>query len=213
MMLNAPSNNLEIEIKLRLGSFMDYLKLVGSLSPIDEEIQHINGFFDTEDRRLAKSGWALRVRAESHRGLVTIKSIPTQAGMAVVRREIESEIPRGLAVDVLGLRSDVLTVDCPPVQFIKRDFPNLMPAKLIQFENVRQFKKFRIGDYDYMLEIDKTAFSDGSVDYELEVEFTDMAQLDKIEEGLRRLLVSLDIAFERQGDSKFHRALKKAHLL
>ena len=90
-MTNAPTNNLEIEIKLRLGSFMDYLKLVGRLSPIDEETQHINGFFDTEDRRLAKGGWALRVRAESHRGLVTIKSIPTEAGMAVVRREIESE--------------------------------------------------------------------------------------------------------------------------
>jgi uncharacterized protein YjbK len=212
-MSDSSANNVEIEIKLRLGSFMDYLKLVGRLSPIDEEILHINGFFDTEDRRLAKGGWALRVRAESYRGLVTIKSIPTEASMAVVRREIESEIPRGLAVDVLGLRSDVLAIDCPPVQFIKKEFPALTPAKLIQFENTRQFKKYRIGDYDYMLEIDKTAFSDGSVDYELEVEFTDMEQLDKIEEGLRRLLASLDIPFERQCDSKFHRALKRAHLL
>jgi uncharacterized protein YjbK len=192
---------------------MDYLKLVGRLSPLDEEIQHINGFFDTEDRRLAKGGWALRVRAESHRGLVTIKSIPTQAGMAVVRREIESEIPRGLAMDVLGLRHSVLSIDVPPIQFIKADFSKLELAKLIQFENVRQFKKYTIGDCEYLLEIDKTAFNDGSVDYELEVEFTDMAQLDKIEEGLRRLLMSLDIPFERQSDSKFHRALKKAHLL
>ena len=209
----APTNNLEIEIKIRLGSFMDYLKLVGRLSPIDEEIQHINCFFDSEDRRLAKGGWALRVRAESHRGLVTIKSIPTQAGMAVVRREIESEIPRGLAMDILALRHDVLTVDTPPVQFIKTEFPGVELTKLILFENTRQLKKYTIGDCEYLLEIDKTAFSDGSVEYELEVEFTDMAQLDKIEEGLRRLLASLDIPFERQSDSKFHRALKKARLL
>jgi uncharacterized protein YjbK len=212
-MSHAPTNNLEIEIKIRLGSFMDYLKLVGRLSPIDEEVAHINCFFDSEDRRLAKGGWALRVRAESHRGLVTIKSIPTQAGMAVVRREIESEIPRGQAIDVLGLRHDVLTLDIPPVKFIKEEFPNLGLMKLIQFENLRQFKKYTIGDCEYLLEIDKTAFSDGSVEYELEVEFTDMAQLDKLEEGLRRLLMSLDIPFERQNDSKFHRALKKAGLL
>jgi uncharacterized protein YjbK len=212
-MATIPTNNLEIEIKLRLASFMDYLKLVGRLSPIEEEIQHINGFFDTEDRRLAKGGWALRVRAESHRGLVTIKSIPTQAGMAVVRQEIEAEIARGLAMEILALRHNVLAIDVPPVQFIRKEFPGIEPAKLIQFENVRQFKKYTIGDCEYMLEIDKTAFSDGSVDYELEVEFDDMSQLDKIEEGLRRLLTSLDIPFERQSDSKFHRALKRAHLL
>jgi uncharacterized protein YjbK len=212
-MSTSQTNDLEIEIKLRLGSFMDYLKLVGRLSPIDEEVQHVNGFFDTEDRRLAKGGWALRVRAESHRGLVTIKSIPTQAGMAVVRREIEAEIAHGLAVDVLALRSDVLAIDVPPIEFLKREFPGLEPAKLIQFDNVRQFKRYRIGEHEYLLEIDKTAFCDGSVDYELEVEFKDMAQLDRIEEGLRKLLGSLDIPFERQSESKFHRALKKAHLL
>ncbi|MBI5267661.1 MAG: CYTH domain-containing protein [candidate division Zixibacteria bacterium] len=208
-----PADSVEIEIKLRLDSFMDYLKLVGLLCPLDDEIHHTNGFFDTEDRRLAKGGWALRARAESHRGLLTIKSIPTEEGMAVVRREIESEIPRSLALDILSLRHEIMAVDVPPIQFLRKEFPKVSPAKLIQFDNVRQFKKYPIGDREYLLEIDKTSFSDGSVDYELEVEFEDMEQREKIETGLQRLLVSLGIPFERQPESKFHRALKKARLL
>jgi uncharacterized protein YjbK len=207
------ANKLEIEIKLRLVSFMDYLKLIGFLCPLDDEIHHTNGFFDTEDRRIARGGWALRVRAESHRGLLTIKSIPTEEGMAVMRREIEAEIPRGMALDILSLRHDIMSVDVPPIQFLREEFPKVSPAKLIQFENIRQFKRYRIGDHEYMLEIDKTSFSDGSVDYELEVEFDDMDQREKIENGLQKLLVSLGIPFERQPESKFHRALKKAHLL
>ena len=207
------ANQMEIEIKLSLGSFMDYLKLIGLLCPLDDEIHHTNGFFDTEDRRFARGGWALRARAESRRGLLTIKSIPTEEGMAVVRREIEAEIPRGLAQDILSLQHDIMSVDVPPIHFLKKEFPKASPAKLIQFENVRQFKKFPIGDREYMLEIDKTSFSDGSVDYELEVEFDDMEQREKIENGLQKLLVSLGIRYERQAESKFHRALKKARLL
>lgn len=212
-MVVKPADSVEIEIKLRLESFMDYLKLVGLLCPIDDEIHHTNAFFDTEDRRLARGGWALRARAESHRGLLTVKSIPTEAGMAIMRREIEEEIPRSLALDILALQHDIMKVEVAPIQFLRKEFPKVSPAKLIQFDNVRQFKKYPIGDREYTLEIDKTSFSDGSVDYELEVEFEDMTQREKIEGALEKLLKSLGIAFARQSESKFHRALKRAHLL
>ena len=81
--MDTPAQGVEIEIKLQLGSFTDYLKLVGFLGQIESEEHQINGFFDTEDRRLAKGGWAFRVRAEDRRGLITLKSIPTVSGMAV----------------------------------------------------------------------------------------------------------------------------------
>ncbi len=203
----------EIEIKLRLESFMDYLKLLGFLGKVESEDHHINGFFDTEDRQLAKAGWALRVRAENHRGLVTVKSIPTRSGLAVIRQEIEAEINRGEAVEVLNLHRDVLSLEIIPVTFIRQKFPELTLARLIQFENDRQKKLFRIGDYNYLLEVDKTEYSDGSVDYELEVELSDTSRIETVEDHLRKLFLTLGIPFEHQPESKFARALKKARIL
>ncbi|PWB67795.1 hypothetical protein C3F09_12785 [candidate division GN15 bacterium] len=210
--MNQESRTVEIEIKLKLESFTDYLKLVGYLGKIESEEQQINGFFDTEDRRLAKGGWALRVRAENKRGLVTLKSIPTQAGAAVIRQEIESEITRGTALDALDLRIDVLSIPVMPVTFVRKEFPDLAVARLIQFQNTRQKKLFRICDYNYLLEIDKTEYNDGSVDYELEVELADSTHIETVESHLHKLFQSLGIRFERQDESKFARALKKARI-
>jgi len=210
--MESQTRTVEIEIKLKLGSFSDYLKLVGYLGQIESEEQQINGFFDAEDRRLAKGGWALRVRAENKRGLVTLKSIPTQAGAAIIRQEIEAEISRGTAIDAIDLRVDVLSIPVMPVAFVKKEFPGLAVARLIKFHNARQKKLFRIGDYNYLLEIDKTEYSDGSVDYELEVELTESAQIETVVGHLRRLFQSLSIPFERQDESKLARALKKAKI-
>ncbi|MBK7142627.1 MAG: CYTH domain-containing protein [bacterium] len=203
---------LEIEIKLKLESFTDYLKLIGYLGQIESEDHHINAFFDTEDRQLARAGWALRVRAENKRGLVTIKSIPTTEGAAVVRQEIEAEIPRGVAYEVIGLRENLLDIQIMPIDYLKQQFPNMTLAKLIQFENVRQKKLFRIGGDNYLLEVDKTMYTDGSVDYELEVELHDMERIETVEDHLRKLFASLAIPFEHQTESKFARALKRAKI-
>lgn len=204
------SRNVEIEIKLQLESFTDYLKLVGFLGSIDSEKHHENGFFDSQDARFKKGGWAVRVRAESERGLITVKSVGSHSGLAVIREEIEAEVDRGTAVEILNGYSDLMDIDCEPVRFIKKTFPKCAPSKIIQFRNDRQFKRFRIGDYDYVLEIDKTTFADGSVDYELEVEIAQRDQLEVVEDRLRKMFESLGIPFERQDRSKLARALERA---
>jgi len=205
--------NLEIEIKLQLSSFMNYLKLVGFLGAIDSEEHHVNGFFDSEDRQLARAGWAFRVRAEDERGLVTLKSLATPRGAALVREEIEDEIRRPVALEVLNLHMDILSLSAAPVEFVREEFPGIKLARLIQFHNTRQKKKFKIGDYDYILEIDKTEFSDGSVDYELEIELQDVDRVEIIEDQLGKLFSSLGILYAHQGKSKFERALARADLL
>ncbi len=207
-----PEKNLEIEIKLQLGSFTDYLKLNGHLGSMEQVQQHRNGFYDTADRELSRNGWALRVRSENDRGLVTVKGAATHSGAAVIRQELEAEIERSEAVRILGGYSDVLDMDVEPVRFIKQEFPGRQMVALLQFNNDRQCKRFRIGDYDYMLEIDRTEFTDGSVDYELEVELPDPGQIEVVEDGLRKMFSSLGIPFERQHRSKFERALERAGL-
>jgi uncharacterized protein YjbK len=212
--MNDFSNiNQEIEIKLNLASFTNYLKLIGFLGQIEQEEHHLNVFFDTENRSISNIGWALRVRAESNRGLVTIKSIPTKEGLAVIRQEIESEITKEQSLAIINSNSDIMSLDIMPIQFIKDKIGNVSLQKLVMFENIRQKKVFRLGDNNYILEIDKTEYNDGSVDYELELELKDNAPLETIEDQLKKIFISLDIPFKIQTESKFHRALKKAEIL
>ena len=200
----------EIEIKLNLGSFTNYLKLMGFLGQTEKEERHLNAFFDTEDRKLSAAGWALRVRAENHRGLVTIKSIAKETGSAFIRQEIEAEISRSEALDILALQVDVMDLPVLPVEYLTEKLGRLEVMILVKFENLRQKKFFKIADYTYLLEIDKTEFGDGSVDYELEVELPDTSRLETVEDSLRRMFGSLSISFETQSESKFARALKRA---
>ena len=200
----------EIEIKLNLGSFTNYLKLMGFLGQTEKEERHLNALFDTEDRRLSAAGWALRVRAENHRGLVTIKSIAKETGSAFIRQEIEAEISRSEALDVLALQVDVMDLAILPVEYLTEKLGRLEVMILVKFENLRQKKFFKIADYTYLLEIDKTEFGDGSVDYELEGELPDTSRLETVEDSLRRIFGSLSIPFEIQSESKFARALKRA---
>ncbi len=209
-MTESPSISHEIEIKLDLGSFTNYLKLIGFLGHIEDEVYHVNGFFDTEDRELARQGWALRVRAENSRGLVTIKSIGSSLGIASIRQEIEAQISRGEAMAIINLQADVMDLSVLPVEYLKEQVGPINVARLVQFENIRQRKLFKISDQNYMLEVDKTEFNDGSVDYELEMELADTARLETIEASLRKLFLTLDIPFVHQQESKFVRALSRA---
>ncbi len=205
--------NREIEIKLDLGSFTNYLKLIGYLGHIEDESRQINSFFDTEDRKLASKGWALRVRAENKRGLITIKSIGTQPGIAAMRQEIETQIGRNEALALINMQGNVMDLEVMPIEYLIEKVGKQKVTRLVQFENIRQRKLFKIDDQNYMLEIDKTEFNDGSVDYELELEMSDTSKMDTIEASIRKLFLSLDIPFLPQVESKFARALKKANIL
>ena len=211
--MNRADENLEIEIKLQLGNFTDYLKLIGFLGNIDAEDHQENCFFDSEDRRLATAGWALRVRVSDGKGLVTAKGMPSETSTAVVRQEIEAPIPRSAALDIVHLEADILDLSIEPIAFIKEKFPGIRLAKLLNFKTLRQQKNYKIGDYHYVLEIDKTEFADGSVDYELEIELPDTDRVITVEDSLRKLFNSLAIPFQRQTESKFARALQHARIM
>ncbi len=203
----------EIEIKLDLGSFTNYLKLIGFLGHIEDEVRQINAFFDSDDRKLANAGWALRVRAESRRGLVTIKSIATNKSIATIRQEVETQINRQDAMSLINLQADVMELPVMPVEYLRQEVGKIKVNRLVQFENVRQRKLFKIDDQNYMLDIDKTEFNDGSVEYELELELSDTSKIETIEANLRKLFLTLDIPFIRQTESKLARALIKADIL
>jgi len=200
----------EIELKLDLGSFSNYLKLMGFLGQVESETHQKNAFFDTEERKLRASGWALRVRAEDERGFVTVKGVSTQVGGALVRDEFEAEISRSEAINCMALTTDIMSMGVAPIDFVKHQVGHVPVMILVKFDNVRQIKTVRLGDYDYRFEVDKTEFGDGSVDYELEVEVPETSHIEVVGDGIRRIFSSLDIPYEPQGEGKFSRALQRA---
>jgi len=203
------NSDLEIEIKIQLGSFTDYLKLLGYLGPIDREEHHLNAFFDSPERDLARAGYVLRVRSTDQSGSVTVKSLVSQTEALAVRQEIIAEVGSIMARALIDGHASLMTLDAEPVAFVRKQFPKLRPTLLLRFRNERYVKKFRIGDYDYNLEIDKTDFADGSSEYELEVELADQGQYDTVSNGLARMFQSLAIPFVGQTRSKFERALDR----
>lgn len=212
MSRQASDAHLEIEIKLQLASFPDYLKLLGFVGAIEREAEQLNAFFDTPDRQLARLGWAFRVRATDHHGLMTLKGLPTAQGAAAIRPEIEEAIELQTALDIIHLRREALDFASAPVAWIKGNNVHGELVRLVMFKNTRLYKQVTLDDRPYQFEIDKTDYPDGSVEYELEVELPDRSAEHQTTASLRSLFDRLAIPFLLQGESKFARALQKAGL-
>lgn len=202
----------ETEIKLDLGSFTNYLKLLGFLGQIDSEIVQQNCFFDTAQRHLARAGWALRVRHEPARGLITVKGTTEQHSVVAVRQEIEAVIDSATALAIIEQRQDLLSLAVGPISFVRSTIGDERLEPLVRFENSRRQKQHLLADRPYLIEIDKTEYADGTCDYELELEIRDAAEIPTVDNCLRRLFQSLGMPYTIQYQSKFHRALIKAGL-
>lgn len=209
----------ESELKVVLESFADYLKLVGSLAPIDSEIIQKNAFFDTSDRVLGNDGWVLRVRTETYsftgdsRGLVTLKGLDTGAAEFTERTEIEQSIEHDLAEQLIVGAADLFDYALEPVDYLSRRYGRLTLSRLFKFTNIRKTKQQSIGRLQYLLEVDKSEFADGAVDYELEIEVNDSADQPLVAVQIKKLLQSLGLHFQIQKASKFERALTRAGLI
>ena len=205
----ATAGNLEIEIKIQLESFTDYLKLLGYLGPIDREEHHHNAFFDSLEKELAGAGYVLRVRSTDQAGSITLKSSGSQRDALAVREEIIGEIGSVMARRIIEGHADLMTIETEPVVVVRRMFPDLKPQLMLQFRNERHVKRHRLGECDIEFEIDKTEFADGSNEYEIEVELADVDQFEPVNTCLMRLLHTLSIPYIAQTKSKFERALTR----
>jgi inorganic triphosphatase YgiF len=205
----AANSDLEIEIKIQLESFMDYLKLLGYLGPIDRKEYHQNAFFDTPERELGQAGYVLRVRSAELSGSVTLKSLVSQTDALAVRQEMIGEIGAVMARAIMDGHTDLMSLNVAPIAYLRSHFPKLAPVLLLKFANERQVKRYRLGELELDLEIDRTEFSDGSVEYELEIELSDQSHYQPVRDAVARIFQSLAIPFVTQTKSKFERALAR----
>jgi inorganic triphosphatase YgiF len=95
-MAKPDAGPVEIELKLRLppGSHAA-LEQVPVLSTVHaERRREVTRYFDTEDRALSANGFILRVRTRGNRRIQTLKSAPSNGGVAPARGEWEWPVER-----------------------------------------------------------------------------------------------------------------------
>lgn len=200
----------EIEIKLDLQKEENYNKLIERFEITEKPTRQENYFFDSENMDLSKNGWAFRLRVEKDKSSLSLKGTTTQSsGGLAIRDEIEISIPDEMARKHAenGLKDSKFPGE---IADIIRSIINTKDLCLkLQFVNDRYRVNHSGGDIDLLFEIDKTEFSDGSVDYELEIELEDQLSYQKALGEITSFLDSVQIVTVFQKQSKFARALKR----
>ena len=201
----------EIEIKLDLQNEDNYLKLIDCFDAGGKSVRQSNYFFDTGSNALLKLGWACRIRIEDDkRAFLTLKgSRKKSEGGPAVRTEIEEKMDLIKAGESIEHGFDIsdLTDELRRIPEIAIEDEKLF--KKLSFENHRTSISYILADKSINLEVDRTIFPDGSIDYEVEIELAEMSTYKSILEGIRNLFEELSIPVIIQSKSKYRRALEK----
>ncbi len=205
------SESREIELKFDLQSMENHSRLLEFLGRATSPALQENLFFDTPDRSLEKAGWAFRVRLEEQRAFITLKGRRSESpeGLAV-RTEIESPLPLELA---LQFKTKGISIENLPEKIADQLHRIAVTEPLtlrLGFRNHRLAVPYPAGECELILEIDRTEFPDGSVDYELEVEIADEKLYERITGEITRLLERCNVPVVFQPKSKFQRAVEKS---
>ncbi len=215
---------MEYEVKLDLGDQAKYERLVASLGTPQFEIQQENYFFDTSEGHLLELHWALRVRTitkvgaekslDSTSAEITFKGPQEGDGELSARSEINAELPLATATAAIAGGFDLTVLKLEPIEAVRKLIGESKLIPLVSFRNRRIVFDMR-PDCDFPLEIDMTTFGEGSVRYELEMEFPERIESDLAQATayIKRLFESLDIPYLAQPMSKFAVALQKRSLL
>jgi uncharacterized protein YjbK len=173
-----------------------FLRATGST--IMAEKEQVNYIFDTEDRRLDRARYALRLRKEGGGAWLTAKgrSRPVE-GSTVSRLEAESGVDHSTADDVLAgrvdpvavLRSHVADVEYAVLWEAIEKVREGRPLKVWgHFSNWRRTAAVRLpSGTDVEWQLDRTTFPDGHVDDEVEIEMADPKQAREVTEWVEKI--------------------------
>jgi uncharacterized protein YjbK len=201
----------EIEVKLNLSDEANYLRLIEYFKKPKTIKRLENHFFDSEDWRLSKMGWAVRLRRDANRSIITAKARTiAEIPNLTIRPEIETDIQQA---DFERIISDGIGYSELPQEITRTININFSDFRLVQkvsFITFRTIVEHIIADLKVNYEIDKTVFGDNSADYELEIELSDRTAHDMVIRETESILKKLEIPLSYQKDSKFTRALERA---
>ena len=190
----------EIEFKLELSARL-YDEILAACPKVQREVCQENTFFDTEDRILASSRWALRIRRESDRYLLTVKG-PSQnrTDEAYARIEIESPLSSDDA-ERLCRGFSLEQSEAAPCRHLRGLFGDLHLVPLFSFKNLRK----SVAIHNMNIELDRTEIL-GKIFYELELETTPKRRSED-QAALREWFASHNWQYTPSRVSKLQRAL------
>ena len=184
------SNAIEIEAKV-LVQEDDYRKLT-KLFPDAQRYKQVNYYIDSQDRALARSGIALRIREKNGQFELTLKT-PLSQGL------LEKNAPITMN-EFCALRD----FDEFPKNDLRR-FLTMLDFNVDELKILTSLTTERM-DVDYkkgLLSIDRNSYS-GKIDYEVEFEFNNMEDAEQI---LGDFLKENDVPCVFSKASKAHRAM------
>jgi uncharacterized protein YjbK len=209
---------IEREVKIRLAA-EEACRLAEALGCPLRTTHQRNHYLDTPGGALRRRGYGLRLRTEqeSHkiqRFLLTLKGPTTIRGVVTEREEQEIEVDRATAEAILAEKVELPRLGLHLPGALSASPTPLALICLGASENER--RTFRLGldsarnsGTGLVLELDRTTFPDGSVDYEAEIEMQDLAAPFP-EAAVRALLARAGVAWVLQTRSKFARFLERS---
>jgi len=219
--MKSPSR--EIEFKFGVSEKQAFYQLVAHLklpeSVLTEGVTQVNHFFDSSSLCLHKKHFAIRLREEKDKNLLTVKGEkklqPEENSVLSNRVEEEVAIPRQTAVDLLhgriapqqAIRDHFKSKSAPILTMINTACNDQGLVHIGEFSNIRIHLPPVIlpgaNSSDKLeFELDSSTFPDGSVDHEIEVEIAEHTDAVRIEAALIVLL--------QQAGIEWHAAPSKA---
>lgn len=195
----------ERELKMRLGGMEDWQAVKSYFDQPDQRLEQHNFYLDTASGRLAAGHALLRVRVEKSLDkerylLVYKRGVDYQAGYFQAI-EVEAEISRDIFVNLQ--RGDWDQVEnLAPIKCLRIEGIDEPLFIIGEAENLRLRFLLKNGDY---LELDRTSFSNGRTDYEIEVETMRPSQVMTM---LTQLKNVLGLNMVEQTSTKYERFLE-----
>jgi uncharacterized protein YjbK len=168
----------EHELKISLPGAADFDLLLAGLGEPEKQSRQVNHYYDTSDRALLGARMSLRFREEEGKSWFSLKRMGGWSEGYLRGEELEAEVREKIS-DPAQL--DPYHWDLPPIRFLRRQFGAL---RLVWQGSIRNTRRvYSLGE-GIRMEVDRTEFPGGRVEYEIEVECQD-------EEKARHLLLGL----------------------
>lgn len=193
----------ERELKFLIPNEAAYQNLKELLGAPQRTLRQVNYYLDSKDRQVARSRSMVRIRDENGRAVLTYKRQLAHRSGYLECEEHEEEVPAGWVAELQqGHVPEELWIR-EPLRRLAQDLGSCGLGLVGTITNERGCYPLAGGE---VAELDRTEFSDGGVDFELEVETERPEQVGQI---VRELFQRAGAPLRPQPLTKYRRFLDR----
>ena len=193
------SQHLEQELKYQIAGPAEFEQVLRFLGPPQKLLNQCNHYFSSRPDRPSPD-WSLRVRQQNDAFELTFKLGKKQEAGYFESTEVECPIDSEQVAEFLEqpVWSETLW-ELPPLERLRKEF---RVERLVLLGSLRNQRHYCPQPGGWAAELDITSFPHGQIDYELEVETSEIAVVEAALEPVRELLTP-------QTKTKFRRFLER----